>query len=677
LGFLVLLVFTAVVGAGAGPATPSYHAIDRVMLQIEQEWKGLSPEQNPHGESWLGYFQGLRQELKEYTAAKDADARVASLNKLYAKAQALDSTRWPAAVKLRNELRHWLRPRIALSWAEYRLIEALPSDQAELKEKWIAFLDKSLRPAVRDVESAGTVAAQLSALSKLHDSSDALGRSIATRDWSKSRALQQAIEELYSAPNVEVSIDANGVSSFIMPQGIVEPGPVYFREQWSYVTAGPVLGIGFIPTSDGIQVSVRQALTSVTPVRGFQEQIAADSQGQRAAKMYQFSATTRNDAVLTMVALFRVASGLYLGPNYEHGVSATINSTPQPGGGLPRLLASLMGQNQKRITDKVYEGAIGPMRENVVDGSRELSGIRTSESAAQLNAQIRPYVLDHQTMGTDKWKLTHLSLETFSTHAVARGTLGAGSITPRGASTGQPSTLGSPAAGVTADVHLPSALSSLLAGYYEEDSVRGVENILLEPAGVGEEGPKVSSNVDFATYLKALQDARAAGKPGRVVRIAKPAKAPQFSADANGNLVVLVKDLKLDVPAPEQAARGGLTGPPARVYRVQSPQAEVSLAIVREPVAPGDPERFVAQIVGIDAGPGLQVLAINEDEAQAVPLNMIQARVVLAAMSGSASGQKIPLPLNSLPLSNFVINSVSKLDPTGWIRVVLVPTSTR
>ena len=68
------------------------------------------------------------------------------------------------------------------------------------------------------------------------------------------------------------------------------------------MTPGPVTGIGFVPTVDGIQIAISQALTSITPVQGFQNQIASDPQGQRAAKMYEFSATTRNDAILTITS---------------------------------------------------------------------------------------------------------------------------------------------------------------------------------------------------------------------------------------------------------------------------------------------------------------------------------------------------------------------------------------
>ncbi len=672
LGLLVALAGTMLAGLGAGPATPSYHAIERQISKIQEEWKSLTPEQNPHGADWMDYFDALRVDLRDYARASNADARVAALNKLYAKAQALDATRWPAAWTLRDELRHWLRPRVALAWAEFRLVEALPADQPELREKWLAFLNNSLRPSIKDVESAGTVAAQWAALGKLHSSLDALDASRKSQDWSRSRALATALDDLYSARNVELSLDSTGVSSLIMPQGIVEPGPVFFRNQWSYVTAGPVVGIGFIPTSDGIQISVSQALTSITPVRGFQEQIAADPQGQRAAKMYQFSATTRNDAILTMVALFRVAGGLYLGPNYQHGVSANITSAPQPGGGTMRLIAALLGQNQKRITNKVYEGAIGEMRAGVVDGARELSGIRASESAARLNAQIRPYVIDAQTMGTERFRLTNLSLQTLSTHAVASGTLVAGDTAPRGAASGRPRQLSAPAAGVTADVHLPSALSSLVAGVYQDASLQDVKNIQVEPGEGGRS--QITRNVEFADYLKAIETARAGGQQPQVVRLEKPETAPVFSADAGGNLVVLVTGLKLDVPAPEQAAKGGITGPPAKVYRIQSPQAEVSLSLIEEAAAPGQPARYSLKIVAIDSGPGLQVLAITDDESQGQPLNALQARVVLAALSTRASGQAIPLPLDALPLSSFVINSVSKLDPTGWIRVVLMPT---
>ena len=142
-----------------------------------------------------------------------------------------------------------------------------------------------------------------------------------------------------------------------MKTGIVEPGWIYFKDQWSYVTPGPIMGIGFVPTADGIQVSISQAMTSTTPIQGFQQQVAQDPKGQRAAKLYQFSATSRNNAILTITLLFRLATGVQLAPGYQHGISATIGSTPQPGKGLTRFIASVIGYGQRRITNEVYEGA--------------------------------------------------------------------------------------------------------------------------------------------------------------------------------------------------------------------------------------------------------------------------------------------------------------------------------
>ena len=88
--------------------------------------------------------------------------------------------------------------------------------------------------------------------------------------------------------------------------------------------------------------------------------------------MYQFSATTQDYAQLTIVAVLG-PNGLQLAPQYQHNVDAIICSVPQPGRNFARAIASLIGFNQERIRQQVYEGALPKMRENVAQEAAELA----------------------------------------------------------------------------------------------------------------------------------------------------------------------------------------------------------------------------------------------------------------------------------------------------------------
>src|SRR5262249_24060409 len=138
--------------------------------------------------------------------------------------------------------------------------------------------------------------------------------------------------------------------------------------------------------------------------------------------------------------------------------------------------------------------------------------------------------------------------------------------------------------GVTADIHLSSVMTNLSRGYIQSDAFQPVENLMIvtrkvPPGTPPSQGIIATRNVDYQTFLRAVREARAANAPKVLaVRVRRPGRSPEFAADARGNLVALVHDFVIEVPAPAAAARGGLlTGPPAQVYRLSAPNAEVTI----------------------------------------------------------------------------------------------------
>jgi hypothetical protein len=184
----------------------------------------------------------------------------------------------------------------------------------------------------------------------------------------------------------------------------------------------------------------------------------------------------------------------------------------------------------------------------------------------------------------------------------------------------------------------------------------------------------VSRNVDFATFSKAVETARAANDPKVLaVRVKRPGRAPEFAVDANGHLVATVYDFAIEVPAPPQAARGGaLTGPPAKIYLLSSPRAEVVIELQVTAATGNEPVKLQGRIVGFDPGRP-QVFAIMDDEKRPTPLTMFTSNVVMRVFGTRLRGQPVDIPLGRVNLGNFVIASVSDPDPSGWMRLVLAP----
>jgi hypothetical protein len=74
--------------------------------------------------------------------------------------------------------------------------------------------------------------------------------------------------------------------------------------------------------------------------------------------------------------------------------------------------------------------------------------------------------------------------------------------------------------------------------------------------------------------------------------------------------------------------------------------------------------------------PASQVLAINDDESKAQPLTRFSGALVLSTLATRMRTQPINASLDNLNLPGFAIQSISPLDPSGWVRVSLVRTAT-
>ena len=508
----------------------------------------------------------------------------------------------------------------------------------------------------------------------------ALQASNRSRPWVPSLELQSALDDLFNLPNFDVSADVASLSP-VLNANLVQSGPIYRKGYVSQVTAGPKTGFGLLPSDDGIAFYNKQLLTSVTPIHDFQNQVASDRKGRRAAKLYYFNATSMDQSELTVIGVLR-STGLQLLPAASHSVGGGDQLAADPGQGVrPVHRGAHRPEPGRRSPRRSTRGRSARIQQNVVQEAAELSQERTSQEAAQRNMQFARYLLGNDTVAINNILIDSLDLRSRPENALIGGRVHLMGTPPIGADTPQPSRSPIPAPGVSADVHLGSILSTVAAGFLQSPTALPTKNLLIVTRDVPPNAPpkdavQVTTNADYAAFLKAVDEARAANNPKvTALRIKRPDRAPEFASDARGFLVALVSDFQLDVPAPPQAARGGLAGPAARVYRiVLSPGRVRRLLPGRRPRRTGGRAALTGRIEGFDAGPGAKVFALNEDETKPVPLTAFTSAIVLGVLRNRIQGQPIDVPLNDPNLRGFAINQVSPLDPSGWMRVVLTPT---
>jgi hypothetical protein len=677
------LALAAAVSLGAAPAAPSYYEVQQSIARVRAAWDKPGARPQPNAPGWNAFFDAMLGQLQAYTAATDEDGRLRALGQLYQMSVSLQGINWAPANEVRDGLRNWLRPRVRLAWAERRLVETvrgLPTTAdagvRRNRDRWVDFVGDDLGEALKDYEGAPTVQARQASLKRLYGALDQLDSGNKAHSWGPSGELEAALHDLYNHPNFEATADANSLAPFL-EQAVVQPGWIYWKDQWTYVTPGPITGFGLMACNDGIAFFNRQLSTNVTPIRGFNQQVSSDPQGQRATKLYSFAATSRDDSEITIIGIIR-PSGLSLVPQQSHNVNVTVASAPTEGHGLGRAIAAMVGFNRGRITEQVREGAVRQLQLQVPESARELANIKTNEAAAQQNARLRNVLVGNDTARFKNAEIDGLTLRSQPSYAIVAGRLKwAGAAEQVGADLPQPGRLATVQPGVVADVHLPSLFTNVGRGYIQSPAVQGVENLMfvtrkVPPGAPPGQGIAVTRNVDFATFSKVVETARAANDPKVLaVRIKRPGRVPEFGADARGFLVAIVHDFALEVPAPPQAARGFLGGPPATIYRFSSPDAEIAISFKFTPASGNAPAHLSGRIEDVDLGPRATVEAINDDESKAADIQGFGRGALLLGFATKLRGQPIDLPLSNLNIPRFAITDVSPLDPSGWARVVL------
>jgi hypothetical protein len=664
--------------AQTAPAAPSYAAAVKAIDSIRESWSAVAPAEAP---GWYTFFDTVRRELQEYASAKTWADRLAAAERVAGEAAKLDAVAfWTPAAELRAALLDWATPRLRLTRAERQLSQILAAaGQGDPNGRdWSTFVDEKLGGPLRDFEAAPTVQARQEACTRLHAAVEALRK---TSSWPAAAELLSAADAMFNTPNVDISADVAALAPVLSSQ-VVTSGPIVRHGYVSQVTAGPYAGFGLLACDQGIAFTNSQYLTSVTPITDFGRQVESDPKGRRAAKLYNFVATSTDSGMLTITAIL-TPYGLQIQPANSHNVGARICSVPTEGNGLGRGIAAMIGLNQQNITNQVYQSAIGRIRQNVVKEAAEEASERAAVAQAEQNAKIRNALPGDGTARVRDVAIAGLSLRSLPTNALIGGTvLWAGVPNQGGAEMPQPPRFATPAPGISADIHLASVANNVLGGYLQSPEAAGVENLVIEvrkpdPGMSPKDAVKVEKNRDFPTYLKQVEAANSEKRPDvQVIRIRRPARAPEFGVDARGYLVVVAHDLQIDLPVPAQMANSPFAGARAKVYRLDAKTAEFVFEI--KPVTqPDGTIRLTGNLKEFNPAPGSRVLAINDDEARALPLDPFRSVLIYQGFATAIRAKPLDVPLENVKIRGYAITSISDLDPTGWIRVVLTPTGER
>ena len=673
----------------AARAASSYHAVTKAIAEATRPWDQAAEAAIPAAApGWRAFFDALKGELATYASANGRNAKLASLGRLHQMDLALWGVAWAPAIAVRSSLDEWLTPRVRIAWAERRLTDFVDAHRGdspgstEHSALWKKFVDVDLGTALTGYEGAKTVQARRAALKQLTGVLASLRKNNQAVSWPYSAELQASLDGLYNLPNLDLSADVASVTPFLS-NNVMVTGPIEHAGYLSQVVAGPKTGFGLLPSDEGIAFYNSQLGSTSTPITDFQQQLQSDKRGSKIAKLYYFSAASFDNPNLTINAVIRPSTGLSLAASYAHSVSAAFGAAPIPGKGLGRGLLAILGLNRDKLTNKVGENAIPKIAEGVVQGAEEEAALRLPIAAEEQNAKLRKVLIGNNTAAVKDFRVTELSLRSRPTNALVSGKLGH-LVAPDaiGADMPQPASLVVPGAGVSADVHVGSAFSNVVAGLLEGDEVKGVDNLMVvtkavQPGAPAKDGVTVGKNVDFATFVKNIDEARAANNPNvTAIRFKKPSVPPEFAADERGYLVILVKDFQMDVPAPPGAEKGGLLGAPAKVLRFLVPTAEFTLSYKVVANGPNPPTEIDVKVEDFVPSGNSKVQTLFDDEAKPTTMGPFQANLALLGFKNKLTQVPIKAPLTALSIPGFSLTGISPLDPSGWMRVILTPNGT-
>ena len=478
-------------------------------------------------------------------------------------------------------------------------------------------------------------------------------------------------------PNLAVVADLASLRP-ALEQTFITDGPITRKGYTSQITAGPRSGFGLISSDDAIVFYNKQKLSGITPIWDFQQKLMEQPMGCIIGKIYEFHATTTDRAEATLVVAIR-NDGMSITPSNTHNIGLEIWSIPQPCSQAARCALAALCLTQQKINRLIWQNALPEVEKNAVKEAQEESQERADKEAAERNIELKRYLLGTGQARYEDLRIDGLTLQTRPAFVRGGGTLGhiAGHA-PFGADAAKPAALSLPEPGVTLDVHLSSVLSNLLRGSFVGERYGSVSNVMVVSKNIPAGAPRSSAfeatlNADDATYRKAVDAAVAVNDPKALaVRIRRPSRCPEVGVDATGKLIFVIDDLGVELSVPPDTPRNGLP-PAAKILRLAAKRVEVAVNFLVTARTEKEPVRLDGEIASIDVGPlaDLRAEAIDKDD-KATNLTEFDKALLVGDLRAQAQGQKVDIPLSNLKLEGFAIQSITPLDPSGWVRAVLV-----
>lgn len=674
--FILFLLITlhGVSNALGANAAPTYRAVLEHLEKI------------PSGSTHLKEAASkLQTDLKKLVTTKDLDARVAAYESLEQQAAWFESqSAESASVETGKALARWVEPRLkAIRYAVSardtvnRVDSGLTPEYKEVYNTLVLPLVDSLE----QYEAADKVGLRFDAREKVRALVSKLSDKLTELNWPDAGKIIEAIESRWESPNLLITVSAEGLKP-LLDRSIVNNEAIQYKGRVSYVTPGDRQGYGLIPSDDSLAFYVRQAMTSVTPVTDFEQQVQSNQGGRILTRAYALGNTIQNDSILTMSFAVR-PTGVAMTPSYENNVQPQLSIAPRQGGGLTRMVMGIAGMSQQRVVNEIYNRSIGQIQSETAVNSKELGQLRANEAASELNDSLKSFARSEDSLAFDKIVAERIKTRTEPTHIHAETRVlydvkGIRSIGPLDV---PPPLDPVDDRYITAALHVPNVMENLAANFFEEISKRGKATIAFLPDNDGDGALEVEIqsgqellHMAVGESLRITKEPKgaklASGAPFGAITISEQKLVPHFSMDDKGHLVMLFKAFKMDIAAPALTmfSDGRLGG----AIRIDSPGAELDMEIINLPASGGQPERLALKVHSFQLDPRSKIYAYTEAGKEPTELSAFRKATVLAAASGFLASRPLDLPLDALRFGDKVkVVKVAPIGKLGWYQFVV------
>lgn len=627
----------------------------------------------------------LKSDLKKLVSTKDIDARLSAYESLQKQADGLkENTSETAAAEAGKALERWVAPRLRAIRYAVAARDAINRGDSGITPAHREVYNTIVLPLVDSLEqyeSADKVGLRFDAREKVRDLVSRLNDRLEELQWPDAREIIEAIESRWESPNLLITVSAEGLKP-LLDRSIVNNEAIQYKGRVSYVTPGDKQGFGLIPSDDSLAFYVRQAMTSVTPVTDFEQQVQSNQGGRILTRAYALGNTIQNDSILTMSFAVR-PTGVAMTPSYENNVQPQLSIAPRQGGGLTRMVMGFAGMNQQRVVNEIYNRSIGQIQSETAVNSKELGQIRANQAAAELNDSLKSFARSEDSLAFDKIVAERIKTRTEPTHIHAETRVlydvkGVRSIGPLDV---PPPIDPVDDRYITAALHVPNVMENLAANFFEEISKKGKATIAFLPDNDGDGALEVEIqsgqellHMAVGESLRITKEPKgaklAAGAPFGAITISEQKLVPHFSMDDKGHLVMLFKAFKMDIAAPALTmfSDGRMGG----AIRIDSPGAELDMEIINLPASGNQAERLALKVHSFQLDPRSKIYAYTEAGKEPTELSAFRKATVLAAASGFLASRPLDLPLDALRFGDKVkVVKVAPLGKLGWYQFVV------